>query len=88
MAPLLKTLHCFATTCDHIYYPGGHGRLAIPAGSDKGSALSCIPAAPSDEADSPLIPALSPYLVQRPNDFSESLAWADPEGKESGDRGL
>ena len=30
----------------------------------------------------------SPYLIQRPKDLAESLIGANPEGDESGDRGL
>ena len=37
--------------------------------------------------DSP-VPPLSPYLIERPKDLSESLAGADPEGDESRDRRL
>ena len=56
------------------------GSPATLMGSGKARALSCVPTVPSNQADSPLVP-LSPYLVQRPKDLSETLAETDPEGE-------
>ena len=56
------------------------------SGSSKARALSHALALPQ-MADAPVLP-LSPFLVQRPRDLSESLAGIDTEGEESSDRGL
>ena len=89
MAFLLKAGYIVLPQCGTLYtmLEDVVGSPVKPAGSGKARALSCAPTSPLDQADSLLVP-LSPYLVQQPSDLSESLAGADSESEESGDRDL
>ena len=66
---------------------GDVGSPLKPTTSGKARALLCTASASSDQIDSPQVP-LSPYLVQRPSDLSDTLAGTDPNVEDGSDRDL
>ena len=58
-----------------------------PTTTGKARMLSCTASALSDQTDSPQV-LLSPYLVQRPSDLSDTLAGTDPDVEDGNDEGV